>query len=115
MADLYLAMGHYDQSWDFAERALKVMSDLKSGMQAHVEALIESLEAIPEPPELLEAPAPVEPLPGATPQPPIPGAPPAEEIGLYNDEELYNNSIEHPGVSGGDEDANSNAGRTPMM
>jgi tetratricopeptide (TPR) repeat protein len=48
LADLYLSMGVYQQSWDFAQQAHETLARLKSGWHRHARELLDTLESIPE-------------------------------------------------------------------
>ena len=47
LADLYLSMGDYAQSWEFAERADEILTRLNSGWQDRVRDVIATLESLP--------------------------------------------------------------------
>ncbi|MCC6904354.1 MAG: tetratricopeptide repeat protein [Anaerolineae bacterium] len=51
LADLYFAMGLYDQSWDYASRAHTVLARLKSGWEPDARKLMRALESLPVPEE----------------------------------------------------------------
>ncbi len=47
LADLYLSMGDYEQSWGFAERADEILTRLNSGWQDRSRDVIATLESLP--------------------------------------------------------------------
>lgn len=48
LSDLYLAMGLYEQAWEFAERSHTALTRLKSGWLERAKELLDTLESIPE-------------------------------------------------------------------
>jgi tetratricopeptide (TPR) repeat protein len=87
-ADLYLSMGLYDRSWDYAQRAYDTFDRLKSDWKKAARDLMDTLESIPDEPAVDEeafsplAGLPDLPLPAH--RTPLPGA--ADDSG---DEEPY--------------------------